>query len=153
MDIFKDWINLVASAQKVQATRLTAQLGLSVVFTFFILIWAEIALYLGLSKVFSTYVAALLVLAFNAIVLLGVSLAGKVAKRRVTAEKAEALKTREAARQELVVAKNELLGTAGTFVQNQFVVPYQRYRAPAAGVGAFAVGFLVARALSTQSRL
>lgn len=80
---FKEWAALKSYVQKQKAQKTGIQIGVSAIFGLFLLVWAEIALYMALAASMKPYFAALLVLAFNLAIVGGVNLAIASWKRSV----------------------------------------------------------------------
>lgn len=80
---FKEWAALKSYVQKQKAQKTGIQVGVSAIFGLFLLVWAEIALYMALAASMKPYFAALLVLAFNLLIIGGVNLAIASWKRGV----------------------------------------------------------------------
>lgn len=116
-----------------KVTRLSARMALSALFGLLALIWVEVTLYEGLSRVMAPPWAALATACLN------VALAGAASRRLGRGRAARLL--RSAADRKLEEARHELR-VAGDRLREATVVPFNRYKAPVAIGGAFVVGLL-----------
>ena len=154
-----EFIRLQALASRDRAGKLTVQVAASAAFALALFVWLEVTLYLALASAMAAPWAALLLLVFNggAVVTLNLFFTRwrKVSEPVSLAahKREEAVVELRSARDELVLAKERMLDRADTVVKTRLIARYERYRAPAAVVMAFATGLLIARALiRTQSR-
>lgn len=90
---FKEWAALKSYVQKQKAQKTGIQVGVSAIFGLFLLVWAEVALYLAFAASMKPYFAALLVFAVNLAIVGGVNLAVISWKRNVKRSEDRAMLT------------------------------------------------------------
>jgi hypothetical protein len=153
IEMILDWLQLRAAVQKQKAQKISLQLGASLVFGSFLLIWAELAAYFALRTVMAPHWAAFLVFLLNGMVVTGVNLvvmrwkAQALDAQEVNYKKDEATQELLTAKNELVALKNEFVENTSAFVNEKIVVPYERYKMPMAFAATFFTGLVVAKAL------